>query len=263
MEAVFLVKSGRLDVLTLRLQSPDITAIQLALAKRFARAGDFVQMPFVLDLNDLSHPEALELGQLLAVFQGFGLKVVALCHRSGALAEEAQELGLVYLRQEHFPAAPSAAAPAQELATEAASQPQATPPAGAPAAASAPAGATAPEIAAPKAAKTLVITKPVRSGQQIYAPEADVIVTALVSEGAEIIAGGNVHIYGTMRGRVLAGVNDEAARIFIQCMQAQLVSVAGVYRTFEQSLPPALNKKAVQVYLEEGRLVLSALTAQG
>lgn len=107
----------------------------------------------------------------------------------------------------------------------------------------------------------LVIDKPVRSGQQYYAEKSDIIVNAVVNEGAEIIADGNIHVYSIMRGRALAGASgDTSARIFILNMQAQLVSVAGVYRTFDSNLPSSLHKKAVTISLtSDKRLAIKAM----
>ena len=99
-----------------------------------------------------------------------------------------------------------------------------------------------------------------RTGQQVYAENGDLIVTGIVSQGAELIADGNIHIYAPMRGRALAGAKGNTnARIFIHSMQAELVSVAGIYRNFEQDLPDHLHKKAVQVSLQDNRLVISAI----
>lgn len=110
---------------------------------------------------------------------------------------------------------------------------------------------------------TLVITTPVRTGQQIYAEKADLIVLGMVSEGAELIADGNIHVYAPMRGRALAGESgDKNARIFVQSMQAELVSIAGIYRVFEQNLPPSLHKHAVQIELHDEKLSIMAINAQ-
>lgn len=104
-----------------------------------------------------------------------------------------------------------------------------------------------------------VITRPVRSGQQIYAEGADLIVLAQVSEGAEVLADGHIHIYGTLRGRALAGVKgDETARIFCQQMEAELVSVAGNF-VLQDSLPKELLKKPVQVSLKGEKVIVEAL----
>ena len=109
---------------------------------------------------------------------------------------------------------------------------------------------------------TVVVDRPIRTGQQVYAENADLIVLALVSEGAEIIADGNIHVYGPLRGRALAGAaGNKQARIFAQSMQAELVSVAGIYRVFDQNLPPHLHHKAVQIHLQDDRLVIAPIQA--
>lgn len=106
-----------------------------------------------------------------------------------------------------------------------------------------------------------VITRPVRSGQQIYAEGADLIVLAQVSEGAEVLADGHIHIYGTLRGRALAGVKgDESARIFCQQMEAELISIAGNF-VLQDSLPKELFKKPVQASLSGEKVILEALVS--
>jgi len=106
-----------------------------------------------------------------------------------------------------------------------------------------------------------VITRPVRSGQQIYAEGADLIVLAQVSEGAEVLADGHIHIYGSLRGRALAGVKgDESARIFCQSLEAELVSVAGNF-VLQDVLPKELFKKPVQISLKGEKVVVDALVA--
>ncbi|MGN0920515.1 MAG: septum site-determining protein MinC [Cellvibrio sp.] len=104
-----------------------------------------------------------------------------------------------------------------------------------------------------------IVTRPVRSGQQIYAEGADLIVMAQVSEGAEVLADGNIHVYGTLRGRALAGVKgDETARIFCQSLDAELVSIAGNF-ILQDALPTELQKKPAQISLEGTKVLVSAL----
>lgn len=94
-------------------------------------------------------------------------------------------------------------------------------------------------------AAAMVIDKPLRSGQRIYARGGDLVVLAMVSAGAEVIADGNIHIYAPLRGRALAGAQgDQKARIFTTSFEAELVSIGGVYRTFES--PQAFGKLAGQ-----------------
>jgi septum site-determining protein MinC len=102
-------------------------------------------------------------------------------------------------------------------------------------------------------------TQPVRSGQQVYARGRDLIITAMVGHGAEVIADGSVHIYATLRGKAIAGAQgDASARIFCHDFQAELVSIAGHYRVFED-IPADLRGKPVQAWLEGEKLLLAKL----
>lgn len=105
-----------------------------------------------------------------------------------------------------------------------------------------------------------LITDPVRSGQQVYAENSDLIVLAPVSSGAELIADGCIHIYGALRGRAIAGAKgNPQARIFCKKLEADLVAIAGVYMVAEQ-MPNKLQGKSVQVYLgDDGNIAIEAL----
>ena len=105
-----------------------------------------------------------------------------------------------------------------------------------------------------------VITHPVRSGQQIYAKNCDLIVMAVVSAGAELLADGNIHVYGPLRGRALAGINGNSeARIFCQQLGAELLSIAGQYKVAEDLRRDPAWGKATQTYLNEEQLQISEL----
>ncbi|MFT4240992.1 MAG: septum site-determining protein MinC, partial [Acidovorax sp.] len=107
---------------------------------------------------------------------------------------------------------------------------------------------------------TMVVDKPLRSGQQVYARGGDLVVLAMVSFGAEVIADGNIHVYAPLRGRAIAGARgNTAARIFSTCMEPQLVSIAGIYRTTETALPDDVAGKAAQVWLEGEKLFIEPL----
>ena len=113
-----------------------------------------------------------------------------------------------------------------------------------------------PRLAATATAKSRLVTQPVRSGTQIYARGADLVVTAPVSPGAEIMADGNIHVYGVLRGRALAGASGDAeARIFCSRLEAELVSIAGHYLVSDQ-LPAEQRGSAVQIALVDGRLTI-------
>ena len=108
-----------------------------------------------------------------------------------------------------------------------------------------------PGVTPPKAAETLLIDGPVRSGQKIYARGSDVVVLGQVSPGAEVIADGNIHIYGPLRGRALAGANgNRKARIVATSFAAELVAVAGFYMTFESGYPANTANQATQILLD-------------
>jgi septum site-determining protein MinC len=108
----------------------------------------------------------------------------------------------------------------------------------------------------PSAAKSRLVTQPVRSGTQIYARGSDLVVTAPVSPGAEIMADGNIHVYNVLRGRALAGASGDAdARIFCSRLEAELVSIAGRYLVSDQ-LPPEQRGFPVQIALLDDRLTI-------
>ncbi len=107
---------------------------------------------------------------------------------------------------------------------------------------------------------TRTIIQPVRSGQQIYSPNGDLLVLNSVSHGAELLADGHIHVYGPLRGRALAGISgNEEAHIFCQSLEAELVSIAGRYRISEDLKDDPLWKKPVRLFLEKGKLQIAKL----
>ena len=110
---------------------------------------------------------------------------------------------------------------------------------------------------------TMVVDKPLRSGQKIYARGADLVVLAMVNQGAEVVADGNIHVYAPLRGKAMAGASGNVnARIFSLCLEPELISIAGVYRTSENPLPPDVNGKPAQVRLSndgQDKLIFEAL----
>lgn len=110
-----------------------------------------------------------------------------------------------------------------------------------------------------KAAPSLMVTQPVRSGQSIIFPEGDVTIVGSVASGAEVVAGGSIHVYGTLRGRALAGtMGNSAARIFCRNLEAELIAIDGFYKTAED-MEPALRGRAVQIWLEGDKIVAGTL----
>lgn len=105
----------------------------------------------------------------------------------------------------------------------------------------------------------LVIDKPVRAGQKIYAENTDLVVLAIVNAGAELIADGDIHVYAPLRGRAMAGAQgNQSARIFVQSLEAELLSIAGCFQMFEEGIPQNVRNLPVQVYLDDARLVIQS-----
>ena len=269
MKSAFDLKSARLEALTLRLFTADLAEIAALLDEKAAQYAQFAHMPFVLDATHLKRADELDWAALVALFAARDWRMVALKHAKKDWSALAKTAGLLWLddgkkanRQPENKADDAAAADAGQ--PENARTTQAGETANESTAATAKADGTAAQPETQVAArKTVVVTSPVRTGQQVYAEQADLVVLGMVSEGAEIIADGNIHVYAPMRGRALAGESgDTSARIFLQSMQAELVSIAGIYRVFEQDLPPSLHKKAVQIELQEDeRLAIFAINA--
>lgn len=118
---------------------------------------------------------------------------------------------------------------------------------------------TPPKTSTKKIERSKVITAPVRSGQQIYAKGTDLIVLSSVSNGAEILADGNIHVYGSLRGRAIAGASgDTTARIFCSKLEAELISIAGYYK-LQEDIAALEQQTSIQVFLEEDHLVFATL----
>lgn len=283
MKAAFEVKSSRLEMLSLRLHTANLAQLSQFLRKKKDKYQVLGALPFVLDLDDLTDNDA-DLSAIVSLLARQGIAVIAARGAEQRWADKVHAAGLFYLSHEHKKLAETeigehekaaCTVPAAEhvvdsvteaavTATDSVAETQAE-------SAAENNGQAAEEEKQPAPAAddhaprpTLVINSPVRTGQQVYAKNADLIVMGMVSEGAEVIADGNIHVYAPLRGRALAGESgDKTARIFVQSMQAELVSVAGIYRVFEQNLPPHLHKHAVKIELQEDeRLAISAINAQ-
>ena len=240
MKPAFEIKSARTDALAVYLHDADAAALDAALAKCAAQYRE-LNLPLILDMQDFRPAEA-DLPAVLAVFRRHRLPVAALRHSDEAWAATAAGNGLPFT-------VPGKDRPVSLETADAGTVAEIT-------------GEIASETAKQAGHPTVLVADPVRTGQQVYAENADLIVTGTVSEGAELIADGNIHIYASMRGRALAGAKGRRdARIFIHSMQAELVSIAGIYRNFEQQLPEHLYRKPVQIHLQDDRLVIAAIAA--
>jgi septum site-determining protein MinC len=255
LEPVAEIKFGQVGIANLKLKRLDADALSAELRGKVENAQKlFLRAPVVLDLSHLPNLPDIEIVRdLLTRIRESGMLPVGLSYGTSENEQIAQALGVPVIAK--FRASYERAqsdAPAQEP-TRATPPPPSREPVvevRAPAAATAAAGAT-----------TIgqLHDKPVRSGQQVYARGRDLILTALVGNGAEVIADGSIHVYGALRGRALAGAQgDESARIYCREFHAELVSIAGQYRVFED-IPKDLRGQAVQAWLEGDKLLLKKL----
>ncbi|MCY7316413.1 MAG: septum site-determining protein MinC [Rubrivivax sp.] len=290
----FDLKSTAWLLTSLRLHTAEVEVIAAMLDERFGGSpGLFDDDALVLDLSPLREADAtIDFPALLAHLRRHRLLPLAVQGGSAAQMAAGQAAGLSQATEPEGDAARTA--PAGMPAASSAAPPVATaaPPAGrqsppvlsdetsAPGWADtvsisadvdafhAAGGAGAAEAAetaetaetADKPAPTLVIDRPLRSGQRVYARGGDLVVLQAVSVGAEVIADGHIHVYAPLRGRAMAGARgDTRARIFSPCMQAQLVSIAGIYRTTETPLSAAVEGRPAHVRLDGNRLLVEPL----
>ncbi len=233
-------KGTTLKIIQTHLRSADPAVLHAALAELTGNSPDFFEGELaVLDFSNADNlPESADWAAIRTLLAGSGLHAVATRGLPEALATAAAEAGL-----------PAVAADA--LSRPPRAKPAAEPEAPPPIEAAPPAPAPAPQpIAVEPPPRTVTLDKPLRSGQRFYAKGSDLIVTAMVSAGAEVIADGNIHVYAPLRGRALAGASgDKAARIFTTSLEAELVSVAGLYRTFEAGVPADMARLPATVSL--------------
>ncbi len=229
--AAFELKGSLFTLTIFHLYDADIALIEQHLLEKIAQApGFFRHAPVVIDLNSLSDP--VDFTALAALLRRHQLIPVGIRHGSEDQCAAALSADLPLL-------------PKQRTVQRT----------------DMPAEAEAPQKSTGSLARTRVYTKPVRSGQQLHALDGDLIIIGTVSGGAEVLAAGNIHVYGSLRGRALAGAyGDTQARIFCASLEAELVSIAGNYRVLEKPRDIAKLHQAVQIYLENEHLIIRPLT---
>jgi len=218
-------KANAFTLTVLQVVDNDLLAIKNALDEKLRLSPDFFQnAPVMIDLSELSDQQEIDLKAVAQQFRQHGLIPVGIRPACSTHSAQAKRLNLAIFQESHI---------------------------GKP---------TSSKAATSSSTVPLVINNPVRSGQQVYAKNADLVVLSSVSAGAELLADGSIHVYGILRGRALAGVKgDTSAQIFCQSLQAELVSVAGNYRLIEE-LKSDSNNEAVQIHLDESdRLIISHL----
>jgi septum site-determining protein MinC len=270
----FELRSGTVDTLLFVVKTTDLGEMRAELTRRFEATPEFFANDVVaIDVRRLAENERVPLAEIAALLDSVRMRPI------GVVADAAQHdwvsvgaLPLLEARDRR----PNAKAAASEDATQAPGGAQADEtaamsapaaplpgdtavPAASQSAASAAASLPAEPVRIGTSSQTTVIDKPLRSGQRIYA-KGDLVVLGLVSHGAEVIAEGNIHIYAPLRGRALAGVHgNHDARIFCTCLEPELISIAGIYRTTENPLPADVQGKPVQIWLDEEKLMIEPL----
>ncbi len=218
--APFDLRGGSFATMVLRVRDPDDRSFVALLETKLAQApGMFQNAPLVLDLDELADPDGFSLDPLLDVLRSHRLSPVAIQGGGEALRRVASEAKLAIMPGKGIERPPAAA----------------------------------------RANTTRWIKEPVRSGQRIYAAQGDLVVLAPVSSGAELMADGSIHVYSALRGRALAGLSgDTNAHIFVHCLEAELVSIAGLYKVSE-AFEASFHKKNVHIYLEGDTLKMDVL----
>lgn len=249
------LKIGQVGIANLRIRTLDVERLTQEMRERVTRAPKlFGRAAVILDFGGLSKlPDRSTAQALLNGLRDAGVLPVALAYGTSETEVLAEQLGLPLLAKfraqyeraeaEPAPAPPPPPPPARPRAAE---------PKPAPVQAPAPVAATGGQPG------RMQLTN-VRSGQQLYAENCDLTVLSTVGAGAEVIADGSIHIYGTLRGRALAGAQgNEGARIFCRDFHAELVAIAGRYKVLDD-IPDNLRGKAVQVWLEQDQIMIAAL----
>lgn len=261
-ETCFRMKGTTLTSIVLEVIDFEPDNFEAQLSKKVASAPQFFTRSSLI-LHLIKPLSATEFELLVALCRRLQLQPMAVKGEVAELKPTINDLGLADVSQSKF--TDSALRSQKENAnngTESGSDkahsnehaPQAQQQAAAEPSKSEPAPTAAPAL---KPAK--VVNRPVRSGQQVYAEGSDLVVTASVSEGAELLADGNIHVYGTLRGRALAGVKgNTGARVFCQSLDAELISIAGQF-IMHDTVKGECWKKPAQVYLEEETLRIEPL----
>jgi septum site-determining protein MinC len=246
--AAFELKAASFTLPIIRLLGPDMDAVAEQLGAKVDQAPDFFRnTPVVIDLSGLtSGTEDVQFPLLVGLLRGFGMIPVGVRggdaeQNEAAKAMELAILGEAFVRKPRAAPSKPVSKPGPEptkAALDAAKQEA---------------------VKEASAAAFKLVARPVRSGQRVYAAGGDLSVVAPVSSGAELMADGNIHIYGPLRGRAMAGLKgDPDARIFCQDLQAELVSVAGHYRVSE-NIPASLKGVPVQIFLDQDILRIEKL----
>lgn len=225
----FEIKSAQMPLVALLLKSAELGRLGAEMAQRYGDIPDFFDHdPLLVDLSPLQAgadaDQAVDFPALITLLRQFRLMPVAVRGGNDTQMAAAELAGLMLAQDATVQRSMAAATPAASVPAAPAASPSA-----------------------------MVIDKPLRSGQQVYARGRDLVVLAMVNPGAEVIADGHIHVYAPLRGKAIAGARGNAeARIFALSMDPELISIAGIYRTSDSPLPADVLGKPAQVRLISG-----------
>ncbi len=228
-DCAFELKADLFPLTVFHLHSTNPVLLKERLAETIQKAPNyFNQAPLVIDATRVSD-EPIDLAAIANILRESNILPLGVRGLSEKQKEQASAANLAIFKQ--------GAAPIKEQRKEANKAPK-----------------------KPRGSSTRIITKPVRAGTKIYAKDADLVIIAPVNVGAECIADGNIHVYGPLRGRALAGASgDTSARIFCQSLDAELIAIAGHYQVSEHLQVPEHNDRVLQIFLQDNTLKITTL----
>jgi len=276
-EPAFKIKNGNFPLFVLHVNTTDMGKFKSELETRLTQTPDFfTNTPVVLALAAIADSGITpDIAELVSFMRVHGMQTAGVLGGSAEQREAAVQAGLGL-----FPDAPSRRAPQPETPQPETMQESPLPPptkqpelpgldasadkdesgkssADSEIAPSQPDNLPAAPVLQPT---TMIIDKPVRTGQRIYAKGGNLVVLAIVNAGAELIADGDIHIYAPLRGRAIAGAHgNENARIFVHRLEAELISIAGCFQVFENGVPENVRGKPAQIRLDGTRLIFEPL----
>lgn len=223
----FELKGSLFPLSVLFCQDLSANALKAQLEQKLAQApAFFYRAPVVINVESVR--DTPDFSAIKQVFTDLELVLVGVCGASGDLKKAAQAAGLASL----------------QLSKNKTSIKEEK---------------TAPLVSEPVLMDTKIVEQNIRSGQQIYAKGADLVIRGTVGAGAEVIADGNIHVYGALRGKAIAGAaGDTTKRVFCHKLEAELISIAGSY-WLSDSLQGEYWDKSACISLQEGKLVLADL----
>lgn len=260
-ESAFKIKNGMISILQLYICTADMARIEEQLELRLKQTPDFFSnTPLVLDLSMIAKSgKSLDFTRLVSYMRKHGMCAAGVVGGSEQQRADAVKAGLGLFAEAPVKKAAKKSPPPADGA-EAQYQGAAKGETGNLPLEPATISDKPVQPSTPAFRPTVVIDKPVRTGQSIYAEGANLVVLGIVNAGAELIADGDIHVYAPMRGKAIAGAHgNESARIFVHEMEAELLSIAGCFKLYEEGIPENLRGKPVQASLEGSKLLLQPL----